>query len=97
MAARNEIIVIAPYTWVRVTLDPVASLMLQNQIRYTIKVAKTTGTSAPSGSFATIDLSPERAITADLLLSDLFPGLASSAGHVWVYSIVGGAVSVSHA
>lgn len=80
--ARNEIVALPQDTWTQLTNGDVTALTLQNLSGCSISVNATVGETAPGASDGGIEINPGNAVLQNLMLADLFPGVAG-AKRVW--------------
>ena len=84
-----------PKEWVELTTADVSEITFQNVGNGTMWVKATVGSVEPTSTSGSLEY-PGGAREVDVLLSDLFPGIAG-ANRLWAYSDVGTTVAVSHA
>lgn len=96
MAARNNDVVLPAGAWTQLTDGDVTALRVQNLGTGVIWIMARVGAGAIASRSGAICLDEFVAISADMTLAELFPGI-SGANRVYAWSDVGGLASVSHA
>jgi hypothetical protein len=92
--AQNTDIVLAADDWTQLTNADITSITFQNKGTYYILVKGTTDATKPTNDDGAVRYNPGQG-ERNVLLSDLFPGIA--AARVWAYGIKSLEVLVSHA
>jgi len=93
--ARNTTVVCAARTWTQVTTNDATAIRLCNLGSLALWV-QASSSATPASTNGAIPLLPNEVIVADLLLTELFPGVANPV-RVFVYAEEATRVSVSHA
>lgn len=88
--------VVTTDAWTELTDGDVTACRVDNQGGYDVILQATVGATAPTSSAGSQLLSARKTLTADMLLSDLFPGVAG-ANRLWARSGCETSVEVSHA
>lgn len=86
-------------TWTMVTNALTSAVCLQNQSgHHAIFVKATTNTTAPTTTDGAIRILPNQIVPADLTLAQLFPGIVTTTGHIWVLNNdIDCTISIGHA
>ena len=85
-------------TWTEATNALVTAIRLQNMsLVNSIFVQATVDGTPPTSTAGAMILPTGQVIPSDLTLAQLFPGIVTTTGRVWLFSADSGLVSVSHA
>lgn len=92
----NQTINIVANTITSITSNDVTACRIQNQSGYPIQILASFGATPPNNTNGAFVLLPYQAIGADILISEIFPGIAN-ANRLYVFSQEPVQISVSHA
>lgn len=92
----NTTIHLAANTVTLITSSDVTACRIQNQSGNIIHILGTFGTAPPNSVDGSFVLLPYSAIGADILISEIFPGV-TNVNRLFAYSAVPATLSVSHA
>jgi hypothetical protein len=93
---QNTTITCAQGVWTLLTNNDVTALRAVNMGSEGIWLQGTVGTTPPANTAGALPLLPNQILTADLILAQIFPGVAG-ANRVYAFASTPTKVSVSHA